>query len=155
MFGFHTAEERITALHGKYGAGGGVKRLKDTTTLPTARDYPHPIGLWIISQGNGVGRTAVSDYYVVYGFCGAPLIHVLQDNKTCSRTEFGGQRRKAFERYNCVSARTRVSTPHRAMDTLAGKWCWADGSERLLRGLRILRCAASYPQAQTFPLAKY
>ena len=152
MFDFHTAEERITALRGKCGADGGGRRLKDTTTLPPARDYPHPI---IISQGNGVGQTAVSDYYVVYGFCGAPLIHVLQDNKTCSRTEFGGRRRKAFERYNCVSARTRLSTSYRAMDNLAGKWTWADGSERLLRGLRILQCAASYPQAQTFPLAKY
>ena len=155
MFDFHTAEERITALHGKCGAGGGGRRLKDTTTLPPARDYPHPIGLWIISQGNGLGQAAVSGYYAVYGFCGAPLTYVLQDNKTCSRTEFSGRQRKAFERYNDVTARTRLSTSHRAMDNLAGKWTWADGSERLLRGLRILRCVASYPQAQTFPLAKY
>ena len=139
MFDFHTAEERITALRGKCGADGRGRRSKDTTAFPPAQDYPHPIGLWIISQGNGLGRTAVSAYYVVYGFCGAPLIHVLPDNKICSRTEFGGRRRKAFERYNCVFARMRLSTSH---NNLAGKWSWADGSERLLRGLQILRCAA-------------
>lgn len=51
---------------------------------------------------DGKQRTAVSGYYVVYGFCGAPLTHVFSDGKTCIRTEFG--------RRNGVPVRTSLST---------------------------------------------
>ena len=68
------------------------------------------IGCGILFVKLRAGRTAVSGYYVVYGFCGAPLTHVFPDGKTCIRTEFGRRRRKAFERWNGVSVRTRLST---------------------------------------------
>ena len=68
------------------------------------------IGCGILFVKLRAGRTAVSGYYVVYGFCGSPLTHVFPDGKTCSRTEFGGRRGKAFERRNGVPVRTRLST---------------------------------------------
>ena len=60
------------------------------------------IGCGILFVKLRAERTAVSGYYVVYGFCGAPLTHVFPDGKTCIRTEFG--------RRNRVLVRTSLST---------------------------------------------
>ena len=49
------------------------------------------IGCGILFVKLRAGRTAVSGYYVVYRFCGAPLTLVLPDSKTYRKTEFGGR----------------------------------------------------------------
>ena len=48
------------------------------------------IGCGILFVKLRAGRAAVSGYYVVYRFCGAPLTYVFPDGKTCIRTEFCG-----------------------------------------------------------------
>ena len=68
------------------------------------------IGCGILFVKLRTGLTAVSGYYVVYGFCGAPLTHVFPDGKTCNRMEFGGRQRMVFERRNGVPVRTSLST---------------------------------------------